>query len=58
MENLRPFTEVAEAWHCSLAMIKKLHSQRAFEVVKIGNKNFVKESEIKRYIDENTIPAV
>lgn len=57
MENLYPFVEVAETFHCSLAMIRKLHANREIEVVKIGNKNFIKESEIKRFIDENTIPA-
>ncbi len=56
MEKMYPFLEVSELWGCSLAMIKKLHLQRAIEVVKVGNKNFIKESELKRFIDSNTIP--
>jgi hypothetical protein len=57
MEKLYPFREVADAWHCSVSMIKKLHSQRAFEVKKIGSKNYISESEINRFLDENTIAA-
>ena len=58
MEKMYPFTEVAEAWHCSLAIVKKLHSQRAFDVVKLGSKNFVRATEIERFINQNTISAI
>ncbi len=38
-------------------MLKKLIYQRAIEVVKIGNKNFISRTALIRFLEENTIPA-
>jgi len=38
-------------------MLKKLIYQRAIEVVKIGNKNFISRTALIRFFEENTIPA-
>ena len=38
-------------------MLKKLIYQRAIEVVKIGNKNFISRTVLIKFLEENTIPA-
>jgi len=38
-------------------MLKKLIYQRAIEVVKIGNKNFISRTALIAFLEENTIPA-
>ncbi len=38
-------------------MLKKLIYQRAIEVVKIGNKNFISRTALIGFLEENTIPA-
>ncbi len=56
MEKIYSSKDVANMWGCSLAMIKKLQYAGEIEVIKIGNKTCIKESEVQRYIDSNTIP--
>jgi len=38
-------------------MLKKLIYQRAIEVVKIGNKNFISRMALIAFLEENTISA-
>jgi len=38
-------------------MLKKLIYQRAIEVVKIGNKNFISRTVLIKFLEANTIPA-
>ena len=38
----------------TISMLKKLIVQGNLTVVKIGTKNFIKESDIEDYIDKNT----
>ena len=39
-------------------MLKKLLYQRAIEVVKIGNKNFISRMALIAYLEENTLTAI
>ena len=39
-------------------MLKKLIYQRAIEVVKIGNKNFISRTALIAFLEENTIPSI
>jgi hypothetical protein len=38
-------------------MLKKLIYQRAIEVVKIGNKNFISKTVLIKFLEANTIPV-
>jgi len=38
-------------------MLKKLIYQRAIEVVKIGNKNFISKTVLIKFLEANTTPA-
>jgi len=39
-------------------MCKKLILQKKLEIVKIGSKNFISRSEVIRYLEAHTVPAV
>lgn len=39
----------------SIAMIKKLIANKELSVVKVGNKNFIKESTLINYLNTRTI---
>ena len=48
---------INERYGITISMLKKLISNGKLTVVKIGNKNFVKESDIENYINVNTTEA-
>ncbi len=48
---------INETYGITISMLKKLISTDKITVVKIGNKNFIKESDIEDYIERNTRTA-
>ncbi len=48
---------INEEYGITISMLKKLIATHKLTVVKIGNKNFIKESDIEDYIHKNTKEA-
>ncbi len=48
---------INETYGITISMLKKLISTNQITVVKIGNKNFIKESDLEDYIERNTRTA-
>ena len=48
---------VNEKYGITVSMLKKLIANGKITVVKIGAKNFIKEQDIEKYIDDNTREA-
>lgn len=46
---------VNDKYGISIPMLKKLVANEEITVVKVGNKNFIKEEDIHQYIDERTV---
>ena len=46
---------VHEKYGLTISMIRKLIYTKQWTTTKIGNKNFLKEDMIERYIDRNTV---
>ena len=49
---------INEKYGISIPMLKKLVSNKMVTVVKVGTKNFIKESDIEKYIEDNTVKAI
>ena len=49
--------DINNKYGISIPMLKKMVANRMITVVKIGTKNFIKESDIEQYIDANTREA-
>ena len=49
--------DINSKYGISIPMLKKMVANRMITVVKIGTKNFIKESDIEQYIDANTREA-
>lgn len=58
IDKLHSLKEISVRWGISVPMLKKLLSNGDISVVKIGVKNFIRESVIEKYIADNTIKAV
>ena len=49
--------DINNKYGISIPMLKKMVANRMITVVKIGTKNFIKESDIEQYIEANTREA-
>ena len=55
--KMHPLKGIFEKYGITVSMQKKLIKDGKLSVVKVGNKNFITEKEIERFIEENTIKA-
>lgn len=55
MDKLYSIKQSSEITGISIPMLKKLIFNKQITVVKIGWKNFIKESTLQEYIDKNTV---
>jgi predicted site-specific integrase-resolvase len=55
--ELRKFADAADAIHVSLRTLHRFRADERLEVVKIGGRLFVPQSEIDRILAEGTEPA-
>ena len=48
---------INDRYGITISMLKKLIANKQISVTKIGAKNFIKEEDIERYIEDRTIKA-
>lgn len=55
LEKMYSLKEASDLTGISIAMFKKLLRNYKLEYVKVGAKNFIKESVLLKYVNDNTV---